>query len=108
MNAQQAKAKQSEAIARQSLRAQTDQMIVETWMATNDQPATREVTILRGWLLDELAIRMGKVDVWVDLYPALSDERLDADSDRFGRWLEDESTAPKGDDPVSPARYLLL
>jgi hypothetical protein len=107
MNAQQAKAKQSEAIARQSLRAQTDQMIVETWMATNGQPATREVTILRGWLMDELAIRMGKVDVWVDLFPALSDEQFDADGDRFGNWLEAESTAPKGNGPISPARYLL-
>lgn len=70
MGSIQAKAKQSEAIARASIGRLSDERLAETWMLTNGQTSTRAVTITRGWLMDELEKRMGQVDVWADLYPA--------------------------------------
>lgn len=101
MNAQQAKAKKSEAIARNSLAAQTDQLIVDTWMATNGQPPTRAVTILRGWLMDELERRMNERDK-ADQKSAL----FGWSASRFDRWLHAECSASAGE-VVSPATYLI-
>ncbi|MGW1814205.1 hypothetical protein ACWCQM_11665 [Streptomyces sp. NPDC002125] len=99
MNAQQLKAKQSEAIARESLSRQTNERLAATWMLTNEQAPTREVTILRGWLLDELERRMeNATNVWEDLFPA------ETPRDRFDEWLTADS-APGGNF-VSPLSYL--
>lgn len=95
------KAKRSEAIARASIGGLADERLAETWMLTNEQPATREVTITRGWLMDELEQRMGRMNVWADLYPGAV---CDYDGDRFGAWLEAEFAA-KGE-PVNPLPYL--
>lgn len=100
MNAQQAKAKQSEAIARASIGRLSDERLAETWMLTNGQATTRKVTILRGWLLDELELRMGRMDVMADLFTVLEH----FDGDRFEAWMIAESVP--GGDYVSPLPYL--
>lgn len=99
MNAQQIKAKQSKDIARASISRLTNERLAETWMLTNEQPSTRKVTILRGWLLDELERRMNQVTtVWEDLFPN------EAGRDRFDEWLTADSV--QGGDFVSPLPYL--
>jgi hypothetical protein len=99
VNAQQIKARQSEAIARASIGRLTKERLAETWMLTNEQPATRKVTILRGWLLDELERRMNQVaTVWEDLFPN------EAGRDRFDEWLTADSVP--GSDFASPLPYL--
>ncbi|MYY79812.1 MULTISPECIES: hypothetical protein [unclassified Streptomyces] len=99
MNAQQEKAKQSEQIARASIGRLTNERLAETWMLTNGQTAERKVTILRGWLLDELETRMENVNtVWEDLFPS------EMQRDRFDEWLTADSVS--GGDFVSPLPYL--
>jgi hypothetical protein len=97
----QSRAARSEAIARASIRALSDARLVETWELTESQPHSRKVTITRGWLLDELEQRMGRMDVAADLFP---DRVADYDGDRFGAWLEAVFASP--DVPVSPLPYL--
>ncbi|WP_405883640.1 hypothetical protein OG762_36885 [Streptomyces sp. NBC_01136] len=91
MNAQQ-RVIESEKIARASLRAQSDKLIVETWMATNDQAPTREVTILRGWLMDELERRMDAIDK----------ARRNQLTSRFDRWMLADCKAV-----ANPGSYLI-
>lgn len=99
MNAQQEKARQSEAIARASIGRLSNERLAETWMLTNGQPAERKVTILRGWLLDEIETRMERVtSVWEDLFPN------EMQRDRFDEWLTADSVS--GGDFVSPLPYL--
>ena len=99
MNAQQSKAKQSEAIARDSIGRLTNERLAETWMLTNEQQPSRKVTILRGWLLDELEARMNQVaNVWEDLFPN------QLERDRFEEWMTADSVP--GGDFVSPLPYL--
>lgn len=98
MNTQQIKAKQSEAIARASIGRLSDERLVETWMLTNGQPAERKVTILRGWLLDEIEARMERVtSVWEDMFPA------EMQRDRFYEWMTADSKP--GGDFVNPLPY---
>ena len=92
----QGNAHQSEVIARQSLAAQTDQMVVASWMHTNGLEPTRPVTILRGWLMDELERRMN----------ALDKARKNMGIARFDRWMTAECSAAK-DAVVSPGTYLI-
>ncbi|PPS86475.1 hypothetical protein [Streptomyces sp. MH60] len=99
MNAQQIKAEQSEIIARASIGRLSNERLAETWMLTNGQPAERKVTILRGWLLDEIETRMERAtSVWGDLFPN------EMQRDRFDEWLTADS-AP-GNDFISPLPYL--
>ncbi|MFE9003038.1 hypothetical protein ACFYOY_12995 [Streptomyces sp. NPDC007875] len=98
MNVQE-RAIQSEQIARASIGRLSDARLAETWMLTNGQPAERKVTILRGWLLDELEARMDRVTTaWEDLFPN------EMQRDRFDEWLTADSTP--GSDFVSPLPYL--
>lgn len=98
MNVQE-RAIQSEQIARASIGRLSNERLAETWMLTNGQPAERKVTILRGWLLDELEARMGCVaTAWEGLFPN------EMQRDRFDEWLTADS-AP-GSDYVSPLAYL--
>lgn len=97
MNAQQ-RATESEKIARASLRAQTDKLIANTWMATNDQAPTRAVTILRGWLMDELERRMEALDQ----RDAKSPYSLGQSVSRFDRWLLADCEGV-----ANPANYLV-
>lgn len=96
----QERAARSEAIARQSISRLSDSKLAEAWMGTNEQPMTDELRIVRGWLLDELETRMGRMNVWADLFPALPC----FDGDRFGSWLDAEFTP--GSDYVNPLPYL--
>lgn len=99
MNAQQEKAKQSEAIGRDSIGRLSDERLAETWMLTNGQPAERKVTILRGWLLDEIEARMERAtSAWEDLFPN------EMRRDRFDEWMTADSVP--GGDYVSPLAYL--
>jgi hypothetical protein len=99
VNAIQEKAKQSEAIARASIGRLSNERLAETWMLTNEQPATRAVTITRGWLLDEIETRMDRATgVWEDLFPN------QVQRDRFDEWLTADSVP--GGDFVSPLLYL--
>ena len=98
MNAQQEKAKQSERIARASIGRLSNERLAETWMLTNGQPAERKVTILRGWLLDEIEARMERATtVWEDLFPN------ELARDRFDEWMTADSVPG---DYVSPLPYL--
>lgn len=98
MNVQE-RAIQSEQIARASIGRLTNERLAETWMLTNGQAAERKVTILRGWLLDEIEARMERVNtVWEDLFPS------EMQRDRFDEWLTADSVT--GGDFVSPLSYL--
>jgi hypothetical protein len=100
----QRKAKESEAIARESLAVQTDQMLVDTWMNTNGQSSRRAVTILRGWLMDELERRMNALDKADQKSPLYGIKR--SVTPRFDRWLYAECSASAGQ-VVSPSTYLI-
>lgn len=50
----------------------SDEALCLAWMATEGKPATKELAIVRGWLMDELNARLGD-----DLF----DEWLMADED---------------------------
>lgn len=50
----------------------TDEALCLAWAATEGKPATRELALVRGWLMDELNARLGD-----DLF----DEWLMADED---------------------------
>jgi hypothetical protein len=90
------RAVQSEAIARHSIARLSDAKLAEAWMATNEQPMTVELPIVRGWLMDELETRMGRMETWADLLLA-----PDFDGGRFDGWLEAESGGY-----VNPLPYL--
>lgn len=94
----QAKAKQSEAIARASIGRLSDERLAETWMLTNGQSG-RAVEITRGWLMDELEQRMDRRDREDEKSPTY----LGARTNRFDRWLQAEC-AP--DSRVNPLTYL--
>jgi hypothetical protein len=98
MNVQE-RAIQSEQIARASIGRLSNERLAETWMLTNGQPAERKVTILRGWLLDEIEARMERAtSVWEDLFPN------EVQRDRFDEWMTADSIS--GGDFVSPLAYL--
>ncbi|MFE7233927.1 hypothetical protein ACFVAF_25320 [Streptomyces sp. NPDC057596] len=44
-----------------------DEALCLAWMATEDKPATKELAIVRGWLMDELHRRLGDdlFDEWL-------------------------------------------
>ncbi|WP_370665393.1 hypothetical protein [Streptomyces sp. IBSBF 2507] len=98
MNTQE-RAIQSEHIARASIGRLSNERLAETWMLTNEQSAERKVTILRGWLLDEIETRMERAtSVWEDLFPN------EVQRDRFDEWMTADSMP--GGDFASPLPYL--
>jgi hypothetical protein len=99
MSSIQDKAKQSEAIARASIRRLSNERLAETWMLTNGQSG-RAVEITRGWLMDEMEARMNRRDGDEEASPTYLGTR----TDRFDRWLAAEFAA-KGE-PVNPLPYL--
>jgi hypothetical protein len=57
-----------------------DEALCIAWMVTETQPATQELAITRGWMLDELHKRLG--------------------DDLFDEWLVDVDDNGKGVDPL--------
>lgn len=50
------------------------------WMGTEDEPVTKELAIVRGWIMDELNVRLG--------------------DDLFDEWLMDTDDNGKGANPL--------
>ncbi|MGW2725525.1 hypothetical protein [Streptomyces sp. NPDC001492] len=100
-NAIQDRARQSEAIARDSISRLSNERLATVWDETSTVPVTRAVTITRGWLMDELERRMEALDK----RDAKSAYSLGQSVSRFDRWLNAECSASKGDH-VSVLRYL--
>lgn len=63
---------QAKAQARAMTAKLTDEALCLAWLATEGKPATQELALTRGWILDELNARLGD-----DLF----DEWLMADED---------------------------
>lgn len=93
MTALQDRARQSEAIARDSIQRLTNERLAATWDDTSKVAVTRAVTITRGWLMDELEARMKALD----LRDAKSPYSLGQAMSRFDRWLNAECSALKGE-----------
>jgi len=95
------RARQSEAIARDSIKRLSNEKLASTWAATAEQQVTRAVTITRGWLMDELEARMNALD----LRNAKSPLSLGQSVSRFDQWLVAECDAADGE-TVNVLRYL--
>jgi hypothetical protein len=61
----------------------TDEALCLAWMGTEGKPATKELAIVRGWIMDELNRRLG--------------------DDLFDEWLTDVDDDGNG---VNPLTYL--
>lgn len=61
----------------------TDGALCLAWMGTEGKPATQELALVRGWLMDELNVRLG--------------------DDLFDEWLMDVDADGNG---VNPLAYL--
>lgn len=61
----------------------TDEALCLAWMGTEGKPATKELAIVRGWIMDELNKRLG--------------------DDQFDEWLTDVDEDGNG---VNPLAYL--
>ncbi|MFD8839841.1 hypothetical protein [Streptomyces griseofuscus] len=59
----------------------TDEALCLAWMGTEGKPATKELAIVRGWLMDELNKRLG--------------------DDLFDEWLMDVDEAGNGVNPLA-------
>lgn len=92
MNSLQDRARQSEAIARDSIARLSNEKLASTWYATSEVSVTRAVTITRGWLMDELEARMEALD----LRDAKSPVSLGQTANRSDQWLLAEYEAPEG------------
>lgn len=95
------RARQSEAIARDSISRLSNERLATVWDETSTVPVTRAVTITRGWLMDELEKRMEALDKR-DAKSAVS---LGQTVSRFDQWLNAECDAAKGE-YVSVLNYL--
>ncbi|MEU5742005.1 hypothetical protein ABZ784_28940 [Streptomyces tendae] len=95
------RARQSEAIARDSISRLSNERLASTWDETSQVPVTRAVTITRGWLMDELEARMNTLDV----RNAKSPTSLGQAVSRFDQWLDAECGAAEGQ-TVNVLRYL--
>lgn len=58
---------QAEAKVRAMTAKLTDEALCLAWMATEGKPATQELAITRGWIMDELNRRLGDdpFDEWL-------------------------------------------
>jgi hypothetical protein len=56
-----------EAIAREGVRQQSDELLATAWLLTETMPMSEELAMTRGWLIDELEQRMGPdlFDAWL-------------------------------------------
>lgn len=72
------------ATTRASFSLLSNDMLVFVWLETGQQPSSRELALVRGWLIDELETRMSEAD--------------------FDRWIYGESDGTQ----VSPAAFLAL
>lgn len=61
----------------------TDEALCLAWMGTEGKPATKELALVRGWIMDELNVRLG--------------------DDLFDEWLTDVDDDGNG---VNPLAYL--
>lgn len=61
----------------------TDEALCLAWMGTEGKPATQELALVRGWLMNELQTRLG--------------------DDLFDQWLMDVDDDGRG---VNPLAYL--
>ncbi|MEH0552604.1 hypothetical protein [Streptomyces sp. B21-101] len=61
----------------------TDEALCLAWMGTEGKPATKELALVRGWIMDELNVRLG--------------------DDQFDEWLTDVDDDGNG---VNPLAYL--
>jgi hypothetical protein len=95
------RARQSEALARDSIARLSNENLASTWHATSEVPLTRAVTITRGWLMDELEDRMNALDLRDDKSPM----SLGRSVSRFDQWLHAECEAAKSE-TVNVLRYL--
>lgn len=45
----------------------TDEALCLAWMGTEGKPATKELALVRGWIMDELNVRLGDdlFDEWL-------------------------------------------
>lgn len=59
----------------------TDEALCLAWMGTEGKPVTKELAIVRGWIMDELHKRLG--------------------DDLFDEWLVDVDEDGKGVDPLA-------
>jgi len=91
---------QAEAIARDSIHRLSNEALASVWDDTSKETPTRAVTITRGWLMDELEMRMKALDAR-DAKSPLSFGQ----ASRFDRWLVAECNAAKGE-YVSVLPYL--
>lgn len=58
----------------------SDEALSNAWMATEVGPVTRESAMVRGWMMDELLVRLGE--------------------DLFDEWLTDTNTEGSTVDPM--------
>lgn len=72
---------QAEAKMREMTASLTDGSLCIAWVATEGAPVTKELALVRGWILDELHKRLG--------------------DDLFDEWLVDVDEDGKGVDPLS-------
>lgn len=101
MTALQDRARQSEAIARDSIKRLSNEHLASVWDDTSNVPVTRAVTITRGWLMDELEARMEALDERDAKAPHFLGQAVS----RFDQWLNAECGATKGE-TVSVLRFL--
>ena len=76
----------------------TTEALCLAWMATEMQPATEELAITRGWIMDELERRMNALDT----RDAKSAYSLGQSVSRFDRWLFADCEGAN-----NPASYLI-
>jgi hypothetical protein len=75
--------KQAETAVQAMAAELTDEALCLAWMGTEGKPVTKELAIVRGWIMDELNVRLG--------------------DDRFDEWLMDVDDEDNG---VNPLAYL--
>lgn len=96
MRAKTAEGQRLEAIARERISRQSDDMLATAWLLTETQPMSEALAMTRGWLMDELETRMDAAD----LRDAKSPCFLGQSESRFDRWLWTDG------DAVDPLPYL--
>jgi hypothetical protein len=101
MTALQDRARQSEAIARDSIKRLSNESLATVWAGTSTVPVTRAVTITRGWLMDELEARMTALDERDEKSPVSLGQAVS----RFDQWLGAECSAAESKQ-VNVLRFL--
>lgn len=76
----------------------TDEALCLAWMATETQPVTQELALVRDWIMNELERRMNVLDE----RDAKSAYSLGQSVSRFDRWLFADCEGAN-----NPASYLI-